>query len=110
MIPEDAIERLLDGCKEISKECELQHISEWEIVGSQGYGRSLDIEAGRLSLASGAEKVDLAYEFLKMDDTVMLTWSMSQELHMQFLKHCQSQKLAQVFQDSHYHLHKKRVL
>ena len=53
MIPEDAIERLLDGCKEISKECELQHISEWEIVGTQGYGRSLDIEAGRISLASG---------------------------------------------------------
>ena len=53
MIPEDAIERLLDGCKVISKECELQSISEWEIVGTQGYGRSLDIEAGRISLASG---------------------------------------------------------
>lgn len=53
MIPEDAVERLLDGCKDISKECELQNISEWEIVGSQGYGRSLDIEAGRISLASG---------------------------------------------------------
>ncbi|MBT3652692.1 MAG: hypothetical protein HN541_05240, partial [Euryarchaeota archaeon] len=53
MIPEDAIERLLDGCRDISKECELQNISEWEIVGSQGYGRSLDIEAGRISLASG---------------------------------------------------------
>ena len=53
MIPEDAIERLLDGCKEISKVCELQYISEWDIVGSHGFGRSLDIDAGRISIASG---------------------------------------------------------
>ena len=53
MIPDDAIERLLDGCEIIAKQCESQGISQWEIVASQGYGRTLDIEAGRISLASG---------------------------------------------------------
>ena len=53
MIPEDAIDRLLEGCQDIAKQCESQGIQEWEIVASQGYGRSLDIEAGRISLASG---------------------------------------------------------
>ena len=53
MIPDDAIERLLEGCQTIAKQCELQDIQEWEIVASQGYGRSLDIEGGRISLASG---------------------------------------------------------
>jgi len=53
MIPDDAIERLLEGCQSIAKQCETQGIQEWEIVASQGYGRSLDIEAGRISLASG---------------------------------------------------------
>ena len=53
MIPDDAIERLLEGCQAIAKQCETQGIQEWEIVASQGYGRSLDIEAGRISLASG---------------------------------------------------------
>ena len=53
MIPDDAIDRLLEGCQSIAKQCEAQGIQEWEIVASQGYGRSLDIEAGRISLASG---------------------------------------------------------
>ena len=53
MIPDDAIDRLLDGCQIIAQQCESQGIQEWEIVASQGYGRSLDIEAGRISLASG---------------------------------------------------------
>ncbi|MBF14042.1 MAG: hypothetical protein CMA97_00805 [Euryarchaeota archaeon] len=53
MIPDDAIDRLLEGCQVIAKQCEAQGIQEWEIVASQGYGRSLDIEAGRISLASG---------------------------------------------------------
>ena len=53
MIPDDAIDRLLEGCQSIAKRCESQGIQEWEIVASQGYGRSLDIEAGRISLASG---------------------------------------------------------
>jgi len=53
MIPDDAIDRLLEGCQDIAKQCESQGIQEWEIVASQGYGRSLDIEAGRISLASG---------------------------------------------------------
>ncbi len=53
MIPDDAIDRLLEGCQSIAKQCESQDIQEWEIVASQGYGRSLDIEAGRISLASG---------------------------------------------------------
>ena len=53
MIPDDAIDRLLEGCHSIAKQCESQGIQEWEIVASQGYGRSLDIEGGRISLASG---------------------------------------------------------
>ena len=53
MIPDDALDRLLEGCQSIAKQCESQGIQEWEIVASQGYGRSLDIEAGRISLASG---------------------------------------------------------
>ena len=53
MIPDDAVDRLLDGCQTIAKQCEAQNIQGWEIVASQGYGRSLDIEAGRISLASG---------------------------------------------------------
>ena len=53
MIPDDALDRLLEGCQSIAKQCEAQGIQEWEIVASQGYGRSLDIEAGRISLASG---------------------------------------------------------
>ena len=51
MIPDDALDRLLEGCQSIAKQCEVQGIQEWEIVASQGYGRSLDIEAGRISLA-----------------------------------------------------------
>lgn len=53
VIPDDAVDRLLDGCQTIAKQCEAQNIQGWEIVASQGYGRSLDIEAGRISLASG---------------------------------------------------------
>lgn len=53
MIPSDALDRLLEGCQSIAKQCNSQGIQEWEIVASQGYGRSLDIEAGRISLASG---------------------------------------------------------
>ena len=53
MIPDDALDRLLEGCQSIAKQCEAKDIQEWEIVASQGYGRSLDIEAGRISLASG---------------------------------------------------------
>ena len=53
MIPDDAVDRLLEGCQTIAKQCEAQNLQGWEIVASQGYGRSLDIEAGRISLASG---------------------------------------------------------
>ena len=44
MIPEDAIERLLDGCRDISKECELQNISYIDIVNNdnEGYYMSID--------------------------------------------------------------------
>ena len=53
MIPDDAVERLMDSALEIGKACDSEGISQWEIFASQGYGHSLDIEAGKISMASG---------------------------------------------------------
>ena len=53
MIPDDAVERLMDSALEIGKACDNEGISQWEIFASQGYGHSLDIEAGKISMASG---------------------------------------------------------
>ncbi len=53
MIPDDAVERLMDSAQSIGKACEKAGISQWEIFASQGYGHSLDIEAGKISMASG---------------------------------------------------------
>ena len=53
MIPDDAVERLMDSAQKIGNACESAGIGEWEIFASQGYGHSLDIEAGKISMASG---------------------------------------------------------
>ena len=87
MIPDDALDRLLEGCQSIAKQCESQGIQEWEIVASQGYGRSLDIEAGRISLASGGEKEVLASESCKTVAMAMRTSWTRVEPSMQSPKH-----------------------
>ena len=43
MIPDDAVERLMDSAQKIGVACESAGIAEWEIFASQGYGNSLDI-------------------------------------------------------------------
>lgn len=53
MIPDDAVERLMDSAHSIGKSCENAGVQQWEIFASQGYGHSLDIEAGKISMASG---------------------------------------------------------
>ena len=53
MIPDDAVERLMDSAQKIGQACEAAGVKEWEIFASQGYGNSLDIEAGKISMASG---------------------------------------------------------
>ena len=53
MIPDDAAERLMDSAQFIGKSCEKLGIQQWEVFASQGYGHSLDIEAGKISMASG---------------------------------------------------------
>ena len=53
MIPDDAVERLMDSAQKIGQACEVAGVKEWEIFASQGYGNSLDIEAGKISMASG---------------------------------------------------------
>ena len=53
MIPDDAAERLLDSARILARECEKLKISQWEVYATQGYGHSLDIEAGKISMASG---------------------------------------------------------
>ena len=53
MIPDDAVERLMDSAQSIGQECNRAGIQQWEIFASQGYGHSLDIEAGKISMASG---------------------------------------------------------
>ena len=43
MIPDDAVERLMDSAQKIGNACGSAGIGEWEIFASQGYGHSLDI-------------------------------------------------------------------
>ena len=59
MIPDDAVERLMDSALEIGKACDKEGISQWEIFASQGYGHSLDIEAGKFPWHQVAERADL---------------------------------------------------
>ena len=53
LIPDDAVERLFSSAEQIGKTCETLGVSQWEIYATQGYGHSLDIEAGKISMASG---------------------------------------------------------
>ena len=53
MIPDDAVERLMESALLIGAECEKANIQQWEIYANQGYGHSMEIEAGRISMASG---------------------------------------------------------
>ena len=53
MIPDDAVERLMDSAQSIGQACNKAGVQQWEVFASQGYGHSLDIEAGKISMASG---------------------------------------------------------
>ena len=53
MIPDDALERLLESAHAIGAVCEQANVQQWEVYGTQDYGHSLEIEAGRISMASG---------------------------------------------------------
>lgn len=53
MIPDDATERLVESASIIGQLCEKLDVQQWEVFASQGYGHSLDIEAGKITMASG---------------------------------------------------------
>ncbi|MBT5390869.1 MAG: TldD/PmbA family protein [Euryarchaeota archaeon] len=53
MLPDDAVDRIAEGCRQIGKLCQNNEIQQWEIVATQSYGHSIDIEAGKISLAAG---------------------------------------------------------
>ncbi|MBA88286.1 MAG: hypothetical protein CMB16_03350 [Euryarchaeota archaeon] len=53
MIPDDASDRLLESAHKIGKLCEKLGVQQWEVFGTQGYGHSLDIEADKITMASG---------------------------------------------------------
>ena len=53
LLPDDAVDRIAEGCREIGNLCKNHGIEQWEIVASQSYGHSIDIEAGKISLAAG---------------------------------------------------------
>ncbi len=53
IMPIDAVERLQEGCETLGKMAAKQSITQWEIVASQAYGTSVDIERGRIALAAG---------------------------------------------------------
>ncbi len=53
MIPDDAVERLMESALNIGAACDKENVQQWEVYATQGYGHSLEIEAGRISMASG---------------------------------------------------------
>jgi len=53
MLPDDALDRLVDGSNQIANLCRQNKIEQWEIIAMQSYGHQLDIEAGKISLAAG---------------------------------------------------------
>ena len=53
MLPEDAIDRLIEGCQTIGNLCQSLGIQQWEVVASQSYGHQIDIEGGKITLAGG---------------------------------------------------------
>ena len=53
MLPDDAVERIVEGAQSIGKICQSKGIGECEVVAFQSYGNELDIEAGKITLAAG---------------------------------------------------------
>ena len=53
MLPDDALERLMESARAVAKVCESNSLQQWEVVGEQDYGHSIDLEAGKISLAAG---------------------------------------------------------
>ena len=45
MLPDDAVDRIAEGCRQIGALCKSQGIEQWEVVATQSYGHSIDIEA-----------------------------------------------------------------
>ena len=53
MLPEGAEDRLLANAQRLGEVCQASGVQQWEVVGFQAYGHSLDIEAGNITMASG---------------------------------------------------------
>ena len=53
MLPDDALDRLIEGSKKVADLCRQNKVQQWEIIATQSYGHQLDIEAGKISLAAG---------------------------------------------------------
>ena len=53
MLPDDAIDRINEGCRTIGSMCRQEGVAQWEVVAYQSYGHQLDIEAGKIALAAG---------------------------------------------------------
>ena len=53
MLPDGAVDRLLDSAQTIAKVCRSSGVKQWDLIGFQSYGHQLDIEAGKISMAAG---------------------------------------------------------
>ena len=53
MLPDDAEDRLLANAKRLADACKASGVQQWDLVGFQSYGHELDIEAGKITMASG---------------------------------------------------------
>ena len=53
IMPDSALERLLDGCHKLGKIAETSGATQWEIVAGQDYGIQVEIENGKIALAAG---------------------------------------------------------
>lgn len=53
MLPDHAVDRLLENASIVAKACKTNNVEQWDIVGFQSYGHELDIEAGKITLAGG---------------------------------------------------------
>ena len=63
MLPDDALDRLIEGSKKVADLCRQNKVQQWEIIATQSYGHQLDIEAGKISLEMSLEEMgELATE------------------------------------------------
>ena len=53
IMPDDALERLLEGCRTLGKFAEAAGAPQWEVVAGQSYGIQVEIERGKVALAAG---------------------------------------------------------